>query len=76
MTCGGQPLASGKECVCGGKGTMIEELRGLRLIALEIDNENVTCPFCRDDVFDLVGLASHLVHDCEPFNNIERLERV
>lgn len=39
MVCGGQPLTSGRECVCGGKGTMDEELRGLRIAALDAGEE-------------------------------------
>jgi hypothetical protein len=36
--CGGQPLASGRECVCGGRGTEWAEAQGLRerVVDLEI----------------------------------------
>lgn len=35
------------------------------------DND-VTCPFCKDDGFDLAGLKNHLEHgDCEIFNKTD-----
>ena len=36
--CAGQPLASGRQCVCGGVGTESAELQGIReqLVDLEI----------------------------------------
>lgn len=37
--CGGAPLASGRPCVCGGKGTMQAEFEGLRLACFEQEKE-------------------------------------
>lgn len=36
--------------------------------------ETISCPFCKESDFDLVGLKSHLVNgDCEVFNNISNV---
>jgi len=40
---------------------------------LSKEAENVVCPFCGEADFDLVGLKSHLLKDCEMFENIEEL---
>lgn len=37
--CGGTPLASGRPCVCGGKGTMQAEFEGLRLECLSLERQ-------------------------------------
>jgi len=40
-------------------------------------NRLVTCPFCDEEDFDLVGLKSHLVNgDCEEFNKVPLPNRV
>lgn len=37
----------------------------------------LSCPFCREQDFDLVGLKGHLEHgDCEPFNALESTRRI
>jgi hypothetical protein len=37
--------------------------------------ETVTCPFCGDDNFDLIGLKAHFLRGwCEPFNETIRPE--
>jgi hypothetical protein len=41
------------------------------------EGQFVTCPFCNESGFDLIGLKDHLQHgDCEPFNNLEDLPRL
>ena len=43
----------------------------------ESDGEDRSCPFCKEQGFDLTGLKSHLNHgDCEGFENTERLQRL
>ena len=35
-----------------------------------------SCPFCKEEGFDLIGLKSHLVHgDCEKYNEIDIVSR-
>ena len=34
-----------------------------------------TCPFCNEQDFDLVGLKSHLRHDCLPYQETGVLPR-
>ena len=35
-----------------------------------MSDENIICPFCKDDGFDLVGLKHHLnIGWCEVYNN-------
>lgn len=41
----------------------------------ETDAENINCPFCGDSGFDLIGLKSHLLRDCERFGQTERTWR-
>jgi hypothetical protein len=36
--CGGAPLASGRECICGGKGTEWDETHGLRVRCFELED--------------------------------------
>jgi len=38
--------------------------------------EMVVCPFCGEEDFDLIGLKSHLLNDCENFINTKFLKRV
>jgi len=39
--------------------------------------DELTCPFCKEDGFDTIGLKSHLIKgDCEIFNNTGNLERL
>ena len=41
------------------------------------DCDLMSCPFCGEDDFDLVGLKSHLVHgDCDEFNKTENIKRI
>ena len=35
----------------------------------------VSCPFCGEDDFDLIGLKSHL-RDCDAYQEIETLGRI
>ena len=36
------------------------------------NNENIICPFCMLDGFDLIGLKSHLEHGyCDKYNKID-----
>lgn len=37
---------------------------------------NVTCPFCGETGFDLLGLKNHLHHDCEAYAGVEELPRL
>ena len=40
-------------------------------------DDNITCPFCKETDFDLIGLKSHLLNgDCDVFNNIETIKRL
>ena len=33
---------------------------------------DVSCPFCKEEGFDLIGLKSHIAHgDCEKYNEID-----
>lgn len=34
------------------------------------EDENVICPFCKEDGFDKKGLKYHLIHYCDIYNNI------
>ena len=44
---------------------------------LEIPNDEVSCPFCGEKGFDLIGLKSHFTNgDCEKYNEIESIERL
>jgi hypothetical protein len=44
---------------------------------IEIVDENIICPFCKEADFDLVGLKSHLEHgDCETYNIISSMDRL
>ena len=37
---------------------------------------DVSCPFCKEEGFDLIGLKSHLAHgDCEKYNEIDMVPR-
>ena len=36
----------------------------------------VSCPFCDEEDFDLVGLKGHLSGDCEAWNEIEVAKRL
>ena len=36
----------------------------------------VLCPFCGEDDFDLIGLKSHLQHDCTEYQVVETLPRI
>jgi len=39
--------------------------------------EEVTCPFCKENDFDLIGLKSHINHgDCSVFNETRDIERI
>lgn len=38
--------------------------------------ENISCPFCKEDDFDLIGLKIHLESGwCEKYNSIDVNER-
>ena len=37
---------------------------------------DVSCPFCKEEGFDLIGLKSHLAHgDCKKYNEIDMIPR-
>lgn len=36
----------------------------------------MTCPFCRESGYDLSGLKSHILADCDVFRNTENLKWV
>jgi hypothetical protein len=38
--------------------------------------ETILCPFCKEPDFDLIGLKSHLLKDCEQFDNTENIKRL
>lgn len=39
--------------------------------------EDVTCPFCKEEGFDLGGLKTHLEHgDCDKYNEAEGYTRL
>ena len=41
------------------------------------DSLDISCPFCKDDGFDLAGLKSHLLKgDCSVFNDTSNIERL
>lgn len=40
--CCGQPLKSGRECICGGTGTEQAEMHGLRVECFRLEDENAT----------------------------------
>jgi len=37
-------------------------------------SNEVSCPFCKEGGFDLVGLKNHLERDCEDYLKIESIE--
>ena len=37
------------------------------------ESEILVCPFCSEEGFDAIGLKSHLLGWCEPFENIESI---
>ena len=38
---------------------------------------DVSCPFCKEEGFDLIGLKSHLEHgDCEIYNETKTSQRL
>ena len=38
-TCGGEPLTSGRVCICGGSGFHDDEVRNLRLQVLSLEKK-------------------------------------
>lgn len=43
----------------------------------DVYHNEVTCPFCSEEGFDIVGLKNHLLNEgCEEFNNTELLKRI
>lgn len=34
--------------------------------------DNISCPFCEDTDFDLIGLKSHLLNYCDTFDDVPR----
>jgi hypothetical protein len=42
----------------------------------EIKQEYIRCPFCCEDGFDLPGLKSHLINDCDIFPQVENISRI
>lgn len=61
-----------------GENKVIDILNKHRKLKDEyIEMEEVICPFCKQEDFDLVGLKSHLLHgDCEIFEKTENIERL
>ncbi len=60
-----------KNVLCDG--TCESQFQG-RCVPISSIQTTITCPFCDETDFDLVGLKSHLVNgDCEAFNKIEGL---
>ena len=48
-----------------------------REVRKSLNTDLISCPFCNERDFDLVGLKSHLMHgDCELFNGLENTERL
>lgn len=43
-------------------------------ICNEIIKKDISCPFCKEDDFDLRGLKHHLLYCCEPFESTERIK--
>lgn len=59
--CGGQPLASRRECVCGGKGTMQAEFEGLRQVLFDEENKVTEL---EAQVHELTGVLEEM-RDCD-----------
>lgn len=51
------------------KDAKAEALKTLK--AILADPQEVRCPFCQEEGFDLPGLKSHLMQGCEEYNNME-----
>ena len=41
------------------------------MIKLSQIDDNLECPFCRENGFDLIGLKNHLIRYCDEFNNLD-----
>jgi len=55
---------------------MTESLRKL-LDYYDNNPDDIICPFCKEENFDLIGLKSYLSNgDCETYNNLENTERI
>lgn len=40
------------------------------------NNEYISCPFCKENDYDLIGLKSHLLNeDCKIFNDLPNIFR-
>lgn len=39
-----------------------------------VRDKDITCPFCGDDGYDLVGLKAHLEKNCEAYWNTETIQ--
>ena len=39
----------------------------------DIEMDELTCPFCGDKDFDLIGLKYHIQNYCDKFNEVEEL---
>lgn len=37
-------------------------------------DDDIKCPFCHEDGFDLVGLKQHLLNWCPEFEDVETIE--
>lgn len=38
--------------------------------------QDIKCSFCNEDDFDLIGLKSHLIQDCEIFENTKIVKKM
>lgn len=45
-------------------------------MSIEVIHEDIQCPFCKENDFDLIGLKGHLLYgDCEVFEAVEKSVR-
>ena len=55
------------------RGDKEKEAIQFALQIIKVKKENVVCPFCSEDDFDLVGLKYHLARYCEEFNKTDNI---
>lgn len=51
---------------------LLEEIK--KDIEIEKNSHNITCPFCKENNFDLVGLKNHIQYNCEIFDSTISIE--
>lgn len=39
-------------------------------MAEDLDYEELTCPFCKEDDFDAIGLKTHLMYYCDKYDDV------